>query len=174
MSVFVLLDLLCSDSDEVCHKLIAKVEAHKRIIWACSWNPFSHQFATSSRDKTVKIWAIESTSNVKQILTLPFASSVTAVAWTGLDCKENTGCIAVGMENGLIELWNIKIARTEEGTTTAKAVLALRLEPFMCHVSAVNRLVWKPNEKSETPQSLLRLASCGDDNCVRVFSFKFE
>ncbi|XP_010479387.1 PREDICTED: elongator complex protein 2 isoform X1 [Camelina sativa] len=162
-----------TDNGEVSHKLMAKVEAHKRIIWACSWNPFGHQFATSSRDKTVKIWSIESDARIKQILALPqFGSSVTAVAWTGLDRKEKSGCVAVGMESGLIELWTIKIIETEEGTT-ATAALALRLEPFMCHVSAVNRLVWKPTEKCESNQSLLRLTSCADDNCVRVFDFKF-
>ncbi|KAJ4881886.1 Elongator complex protein 2 [Raphanus sativus] len=165
---------LYSDNGEVSHKLIAKVEAHKRIIWACSWNPSGHQFATSSRDKTVKIWSIEKDSRIKQVLALPqFGSSVTAVAWTGLDHEEKSGCIAVGMESGLIELWNIKIKETEEEGTTATAALALRLEPFMCHVSAVNRLAWRPTEKSESNQSLLRLTSCGDDNCVRVFDFKF-
>lgn len=169
MSVF----CFYSDNGEVNHKLMAKVEAHKRVIWACSWNPFGHQFATSSRDKTVKIWSIENDARIKQVLALPqFGSSVTAVAWTGLDRKEKSGCVAVGMESGLIELWNIKIIETEEGTT-ATAALALRLEPFMCHVSAVNRLVWRPTEKGDSNQSLLRLTSCGDDNCVRVFDFKF-
>lgn len=152
---------------------MAKVEAHKRIIWACSWNPFGHQFATSSRDKTVKIWSIENDARIKQILALPqFGSSVTAVAWTGLDQTEKSGCVAVGMESGLIELWNIKIIEIEEGTT-ATAALALRLEPFMCHVSAVNRLAWRPTEKCKSNQRLLTLTSCGDDNCVRVFNFKF-
>ncbi|CAF2054624.1 BnaCnng34390D [Brassica napus] len=160
-----------TDDGDVSHKLMAKVEAHKRIIWACSWNPYGHQFATSSRDKTVKIWSIEKDAHVKQVLALPqFGSSVTAVAWTGLDQKEKSGCIAVGMESGLIELWNIKIKETEEEGTTATAALALRLEPLMCHVSAVNRLAWRPTESN---QSLLRLTSCGDDNCVRVFDFKF-
>jgi elongator complex protein 2 len=163
----------CSDNGEVSHKLMAKVEAHKRIIWACSWNPFGHQFATSSRDKTVKIWSVENDARIKQILVLPpFGSSVTAVAWTGLDRNEKSGCVAVGMESGLIELSNVKIIETEEGTT-ATAALALRLEPFMCHVSAVNRLAWRPTEKCESNQSLRWLTSCGDDNCVRVFNFKF-
>ncbi|KAF3569815.1 hypothetical protein F2Q69_00058386 [Brassica cretica] len=97
------------------------------------------QFTTSSRDKTVKIWSVEKDARIKQVLALPqFGSSVTAVAWTGLDHKDKSGCIAVGMESGLIELWNIKIKETEEEGTTATAALVLRLEPFMCHVSAVN------------------------------------
>ncbi|CAN7131243.1 unnamed protein product, partial [Brassica rapa subsp. narinosa] len=111
--------------------------AHKRIIWACSWNLTGHQFATSSRDKTVKIWSVEKDARIKQVLALPqFGSSVTAVAWTGSDHKDKSGCIAVGMESGLIELWNIKIKEIED--------------------EAVNRLAWRPTEKSETNQSLLR------------------
>ncbi|CAN6890954.1 unnamed protein product [Brassica oleracea] len=83
------------------------------------------QFTTSSRDKTVKIWSVEKDARIKQVLALPqFGSSVTAVAWTGLDHKDKSGCIAVGMESGLIELWNIKIKETEE--------------------EAVNRLAWRP------------------------------
>ncbi|KAH0914116.1 hypothetical protein HID58_028562 [Brassica napus] len=100
--------------------------AHKRIIWACSWNLTGHQFATSSRDKTVKIWSVEKDARIKQVLALPqFGSSVTAVAWTGSDHKDKSGCIAVGMESGLIELWNIKIKEIEDEGTTASAVLLL-------------------------------------------------
>ena len=105
---------------------MAKIEAHKRIIWACSWNLTGHQFATSSRDKTVKIWSVEKDARIKQVLALPqFGSSVTAVAWTGSDHKDKSGCIAVGMESGLIELWNIKIKEIEDEGTTASAVLLL-------------------------------------------------
>ncbi|GFS32798.1 elongator protein 2 [Actinidia rufa] len=43
--------------DETSYQLLTRQEAHKRIIWTCSWNPFGHEFATGSRDKTVKIWA---------------------------------------------------------------------------------------------------------------------
>uniref|UniRef100_A0A1J3DTP4 Elongator complex protein 2 n=1 Tax=Noccaea caerulescens TaxID=107243 RepID=A0A1J3DTP4_NOCCA len=89
-----------ADNGEVSQKLMAKVEAHKRIIWACSWNPFGHQFATSSRDKTVKIWSIEKdTTRIRQILALPqFGSSVTAVAWTGLDHKEKSARLCSGWD----------------------------------------------------------------------------
>ncbi|GLT91872.1 hypothetical protein SLE2022_097350 [Rubroshorea leprosula] len=162
---------------EVNYKLLAKQEAHKRIIWACSWNPFGHEFATGSRDKTVKIWAVEEESSVKQILTLPqFNSSVTALSWIGLDRQRNHGLLAVGMENGLIELWNLTIRRTNDGSTTlpaAAAAIAIQLDPFICHVSAVNRLAWRNSEKSENCTSM-QLASCGADHCVRVFECPFS
>lgn len=156
---------------EIDYQLIARQEAHKRIIWSCSWNPFGHEFATGSRDKTVKIWAVENESSVKQILTLPpFNSSVTALSWVGLDHRKNHGFLAAGMESGVIELWSISVNRTDDGSTTAPstAFLVIRLDPFMCHVSAVNHMAWKTHEKPENSRTL-QLASCGADNTVRVF-----
>lgn len=162
-------------TDELSYQLLAKQEAHKRIIWACSWNPFGHEFATGSRDKTVKIWAVENQSSVKQLMTLPqFKSSVTALSWAGLDSKRNNGLLAIGMENGLIEFWSLSINRTSDGGTAvpgATATPVARLDPVMCHASAVSRLAWRNPEKNEGFSSM-QLASCGADNCVRVFDVK--
>ncbi|KAL5553066.1 hypothetical protein UlMin_040467 [Ulmus minor] len=154
-------------NDEISHQLVARQEAHKRIIWACSWNPNGYEFATGSRDKTVKIWTVENQSSVKLLLTLPpFKTSVTALSWVGLTNNRNNGVLAVGMENGLIELWSLSINPTEDGSTRATTALAAQLDPVMCHVSAVNRLAWRKD------RSNLQLASCGADNCVRVFDVK--
>lgn len=160
--------------DEVSHRLIARQEAHKRIIWACSWNPFGHEFATGSRDKTVKIWAVDKgSSSVKQLMTLPqFSSSVTALSWFALGDQRNNGFLAVGMENGLIELWSLSVSRTEDGSATVPSVtLVTRLDPFMCHVSSVQRLAWRTSQASGDCKSIL-LASCGADHCVRIFEVK--
>lgn len=154
---------ICIGTDEVSCQLLARQEAHKRIIWSCSWNPFGHQFATGSRDKTVKIWAVEQDSSVKQMITLPqFSSSVTALSWVGIDRQSNHGLLAVGMENGLIELWSLTINKS------AAANLAVRFDTSLCHVSSVNRLSWRNPEKSEECKRM-QLASCGADQCVRVF-----
>ncbi|XP_038987396.1 elongator complex protein 2 isoform X2 [Phoenix dactylifera] len=154
------------------HQLIAKHEAHKRIIWACSWNPFGHEFATGSRDKTVKIWAIENGSSVKQLMTLPqFRDSVTALSWVGRDPACNAGLLAVGMDNGLIELWSLSGGRPATACGSEllpfSAVLAVRFDPFLCHISTVRRLAWRNFDDSDS--RALQLASCGADHCVRVF-----
>lgn len=161
----------CLGTNDISYQLLARQEAHKRIIWACSWNPFGHEFATGSRDKTVKIWAVENQSSVKQLITLPqFKTSVTALSWVGLDRERNNGLLAVGMENGLIELWSLSINRA---LPSATAALVSRLDPVMCHASAVNRLAWRNPQKSEDSSSI-HLASCGADNCVRVFDVKVD
>ncbi|WOL06613.1 elongator complex protein 2 [Canna indica] len=158
-------------SGEASHHLIAKREAHKRIIWACSWNPFGHEFATGSRDKTVKIWGIEGGSSVKQLCILPqFHDSVTALAWVGCDRSRNAGIIAVGMDDGLLELWNVSGGRVSAGDSHLSpfnAVLAIRFDPFLCHVSTVLRLSWKDLGAGDSMS--IELASCGADQSVRVF-----
>ncbi|KAL7001094.1 hypothetical protein U1Q18_002247, partial [Sarracenia purpurea var. burkii] len=124
-------------------------------------------------DKTVKIWAIENGSSVKQLTTLPpFNSSVTALSWAGLDHLNGNGVLAIGMESGLIELWALSFNRPGDGSSLAvsglTATLATRFDPFVCHVSAVHRLAWRNLEKS--PDSgTMELASCGADHSVRVF-----
>lgn len=157
-------------TDQISYQLLTKQEAHKRIVWACSWNPFGHEFVTGSRDKTVKIWAVENETSVKQLTTLPqFKSSVTALSWVGLHRQSNDGILAVGMENGLIELWSVSVRRSEGmSVPRATASLVIQFDPFMCHVSSVNRLAWRNSEKSEDSRSM-QLASCGTDHCVRLY-----
>ncbi|PWA82673.1 elongator protein 2 [Artemisia annua] len=157
------------DSDQVSYKLLTRQEAHKRIVWACSWNPCGHQFATGSRDKTVKIWTVQKEEScVKHLMTLPtFKASVTALSWAGPHQQNNDGVLAVGMENGLIELWSLSLGNNEP-----KASLLIQFDPFMCHVSSVNRLAWRNSEKNDDSDSM-QLASCGADHCVRVFNVSF-
>ncbi|XP_061992695.1 elongator complex protein 2 [Rosa rugosa] len=159
-------------TDETSYKLVAKHEAHKRIIWSCSWNPRSYEFATGSRDKTVKIWTFGKDSSVKLLATLPqFSSSVTALSWASLDSKKNNGLLAVGMENGLIELWSLSVNRTNDGLAAGVlAALVVRFDPLMCHVSSVSRLAWRKRRYEDC--SSIQLASCGADHCVRVFEVK--
>ncbi|RAL54372.1 unnamed protein product [Cuscuta campestris] len=158
------------------YQLVTKQEAHKRIIWACSWNPYGHEFATGSRDKTVKIWAVENEeASVKKLLTLPpFDSSVTALSWVGISRHNNHGLLAVGMENGQIELWSLQSGRrAEDGSfSPPTSALALKFDPFLCHVSTVNRLAWRDSERGKD-SGAVRLASCGTDHCVRIFDIFF-
>jgi elongator complex protein 2 len=157
------------------HHLVTKHEAHKRIIWACSWNPFGYEFATGSRDKTVKIWCVQDAS-VKLLATLPlFRDSVTALSWTGRDRARNAGIIAVGMDNGLIELWSVSGGRAASDVSSDPSALSvacmLRFDPLMCHVSTVHRLRWQKSDSSDE-KSALELASCGADHCTRVFAVR--
>ncbi|KAI3933500.1 hypothetical protein MKX01_022079 [Papaver californicum] len=162
--------------DEIICDLVVREEAHKRIIWSCSWNPFGHEFATGLRDKTVKIWGVVKNAeegspySVKPLLTCHSSNVV------------DDGLLAVGMESGLIELGALSGARKISGHDLIlpefTASLVVQLDPFVCHVSTVHRLAWKTphfEEKTEDDNSsrrMVQLASCGADNCVRVFQMR--
>ncbi|XP_058091414.1 elongator complex protein 2 [Magnolia sinica] len=149
------------EAGEVRYQLVARHEAHKRIIWACSWNPHRHEFATGSRDKTVKIWAVENGDSVRQLMVLPqFNCSITALSWAGCDRSGNDGLLAVGMDDGLIELWSL---------SRGAAAPSIRFDPFFCHVSTVHRLAWRRNAMESGDCRTLQLASCGADHSMRVF-----
>ncbi|KAM0015317.1 putative transcription factor WD40-like family [Helianthus debilis subsp. tardiflorus] len=163
-------------SDQISYQLITKQEAHKRIVWACSWNPSGHQFATGSRDKTVKIWEVQKEKSCVQLLTtLPaFKSSVTALSWGGSHHQNDDGVVAVGMETGLIELWGLSLNKYEHDSSFLgpKAHVLIQFDPFMCHVSSVNRLAWRNAETNDESDDM-QLASCGADHCVRIFKVSF-
>lgn len=117
----------------------------------------------------MKIWGVERTSSVKPLLTLPqFDSSVTALSWVGLDRQRNDGLLAVGMESGLLQIWSLHVERSDDNIPSVATAQIIRLDPFMCHVSAVNQLAWKNPENNENSTNL-QLASCGADHCVRLY-----
>jgi elongator complex protein 2 len=75
----------CSGSE---YKLIAKLKAHDRIIWSCSWSHDDAYLATGSRDKKVKVWRKGTTEKDGQQVpswsldsTLLFKTGVNAVAF---------------------------------------------------------------------------------------------
>ncbi|KAG6405600.1 hypothetical protein SASPL_133191 [Salvia splendens] len=71
--------------------------------------------------------------------------------------------VAVGMENGLVELWTLSNTRNQNGgVAEPNAAVAVRFDPFLCHVHRLN------TTKSEDSTSV-QLASCGADHCVRLF-----
>lgn len=150
-----------------------KHEAHKRIIWACSWNPFKHVFATGSRDKTVKVWSVnKDSSSVNLLSTLPqFRDSVTALSCVSCDPSGCVSLLAVGMDNGLIEIWSVASRNLE--VPALSAACAIRFDPFLCHVSTVYRLRWRDVNGSESAE-VLQLASCGADHSVRVFDVRVK
>lgn len=178
--------------EQFAYKLVSRVEAHKRIIWACSWSPCDRFFATGSRDKCVKIWVVcdeEGGCTAKQIGILPvFKSSVTAVAWAPCTIGESY-LLGIGLEDGLLEIWKVKpiwVKTEDEKVAPCTGNLVgfessrfLQFNAFLCHTASVNRLAWK--ESNDLHKKLadgasnwehMKLASCGADHAVRVFSFK--
>uniref|UniRef100_A0A0A9H122 Nucleotide binding protein, putative n=1 Tax=Arundo donax TaxID=35708 RepID=A0A0A9H122_ARUDO len=90
----------------------------------------------------------------------------------GCDRASNSGILAVGVDNGLIELWSVSGGRVSAGSyldsSPLTAACMLQFDPLLCHVSTVHRLRWRKSDSSNE-KSAPELASCGADHCVRVF-----
>ncbi|KAI9473864.1 MAG: WD40-repeat-containing domain protein [Benjaminiella poitrasii] len=150
------------------YKLIAKTKAHARIIWDCSWSHDDRMFATGSRDKTVKIWTQtdpEQPAKWDCIATIKCAEAVTAVDFAPITV-DNKYILAIGLENGRIQL--LSSANMQE---LNKWELWHNLEERLCHHGVVRSLTWRRLISVEN--SLLQLASAGEDRSVRIFNVEY-
>ena len=143
--------------------------AHKRIIWSAHFCPHDPSLlATGSRDGIIKVWRLSGSDvGVKLILLFTFeatsrsgrkAESVTAVSFAPIPSREGEALLAVGLEDGLIEIWSI-------GQDAFEMVNAL--DPSLCHFATVTKLCWQPIRDPGT--NMLVLATSSKDHGVRLF-----
>mmetsp|Transcript_12688 Transcript_12688/g.18650 ORF Transcript_12688/g.18650 Transcript_12688/m.18650 type:complete len:892 (+) Transcript_12688:44-2719(+) len=150
--------------------------AHKRIVWSLHFCPFDTTLlASGSRDGSVKIWRITecafedgNRSQIRAEVLHNFESSsktakdkseaVTAVSFAPLPYNEMNKMLAIGLENGLVEIWGIEDSACN---------LLHAIEPTSCHFATITKLCWKPlNEEGKA----LILASTSADHGCRIFS----
>lgn len=87
-------------------------KAHGRIVWSCGWSPDGSLFVTGSRDKSFKVWGREPTGSFAEASVVQSRKiAVTAVAFApdlALPLLgDHTFGLAVGYEDGLMELWGV-------------------------------------------------------------------
>lgn len=136
----------------------AEERAHARMVLDCAWFPSSSssgsgsgEFATASRDKTVKIWHYKAKSWAAKH-TIKLGEAATSVAVT-------RDVLAVGTESGAIEVYSA-------GEQEPRLLISIPAEQR--HAGPVNRLAFRPDSGEGT----LRLASAGSDRAVRVFEIR--
>ncbi|WWC69248.1 uncharacterized protein I206_103185 [Kwoniella pini CBS 10737] len=139
-------------------------KAHSRMILDCCWaDSFDcdNLFATSSRDKTVKIWipSIKDKSNWKVSEIIKFNEATTSVSIISPNINERKYLLAVGTEIGSISIYTLDIIEEE-----VKSKELIIFDESISHVGPVNRLAWRRKDDGK-----LQLASCSDDRSVRVF-----
>jgi elongator complex protein 2 len=166
-------------------------KAHKRIIWDIAWVTVDDDmgvFASVSRDGSVKIWSILSDrkgeNNLSKLVCLtslsPFGvKAVTAVDVTAQVLSLSSGdqqdagwLLAFGAESGCMQLWFLSetlLKVADVSSDIDMCSLVHTVAPEYCHGAAVRRLRWCA-EESEDVGLRWKLASCGDDHCVRVFN----
>jgi len=102
-----------------------KTGVHSRIIWCCSWTYDSKYFITGSRDGKVAVWghqsaACETESPLGQYtlsskpLELP-DQSVTALAVAPVKIASHVYLVAIGLENGCINMYKWSSVSGESG-----------------------------------------------------------
>ncbi|PCH41385.1 hypothetical protein WOLCODRAFT_89239 [Wolfiporia cocos MD-104 SS10] len=143
---------------------VAADKAHARIIWDCAWAPQGDIFATASRDKTVKVWRRPDADKADKwtaIATLKTAEAATAVAFAPSHSPERR-ILAVGLESGEIVIYSSSLGSASEWQ------LDLTINSRIAHVDQIHRLSARPS----TDTSALQLASCSEDNTLKILTVR--
>ncbi|XP_037941287.1 probable elongator complex protein 2, partial [Teleopsis dalmanni] len=151
---------------------------HTRIIWSCDWSHDEKYFVTTSREGKAVIWTKsepkteqnqESSLNSWKALDIleHKNASITAVAFGKRKLTDNAYAVAIGFESGLIKVYKYDTTWT----------LLLELNNSDAHHSTVKRLHFRPQNvgtSNDNNKNVFHLASCGDDNIVKIYEINFE
>ena len=114
------------------------------------------------------------------VCTLPLQAPVMAIAFapeqsqTALDASYT---FAVGLETGVISVWSISCSAP---SAQADAKCVWESPVAYRHCASVMRLCWQQaagesvSDRECAQKPVMHLASCGDDQCVRIFSVCIE
>ncbi|CAD0081498.1 unnamed protein product [Aureobasidium vineae] len=144
-------------------------KGHSRMILSCSWAGASafHVFATGGRDKNVKIWAVDASSEgltADLKLAIPTSAPATSVAfYTGNGAASATVILAAGTEDGSVTVFVISMDDWSVKHTC-------KIEEHMQPSAAINALRWRPQVQGEQTKAQLAVAS--EDLSVRLFGFE--
>jgi elongator complex protein 2 len=141
-------------------------KGHSRMILDCAWAPTTTTtedgthisiFATAGRDKSVKLWRVQGTSevDVQLIKSFPTEAPVTALAFSP-DCL-----LAYGTEQGRIGL--VRASEASKWEEAAVEVVEKELGP----AKAVTCLAWRPRKTEDSDEGRL-LAVSSEDCGVRL------
>ncbi|XP_069476708.1 elongator complex protein 2 isoform X2 [Ambystoma mexicanum] len=172
---------------EPCFSLYAHTNkstaVHSRIIWTCDWSPDSKYFVTGSRDKKVIVWGEHGSGDATELnvlgsirpasSVLDVSDSVTAVSVSPVLTSNKSYIIAMGLECGKIFLYTWKA--DENNLVSADWTKCYEMDQRQCHTLAVKQLCWrgrvgKAGHATLDSSEWLQLASCGADNCLKIFS----
>ncbi|RVX69293.1 hypothetical protein B0A52_06886 [Exophiala mesophila] len=142
-------------------------KAHTRMILDCAWlmNVSSPSFVTAGRDKSIKVWSAQVSSNQFNVtcgLEVKRKSAVTAVAVLS---EKSRWIIAAGEDDGSISIHVLG------GADGMRVVTSLDIEGRLCPSATVSRLAWRPRME-EVSYSQLAVASA--DGSIRILRVNLE
>ena len=137
--------------------------AHKRIIWCCSWSCDEKYFITGSRDKFISIWSKDDKNKFKKYATLENKTPVTAIEFIGKSFQDGDCYVfIVGFEDGKINIGKFSVKNK-------KIEIIYELNEFLAHCAKVNKIRSFCNKENKC-----YFATCSEDFSVRIFSFDIK
>ncbi|EME86137.1 uncharacterized protein MYCFIDRAFT_161734 [Pseudocercospora fijiensis CIRAD86] len=136
-------------------------KGHSRMILDCDWVPSAAgpAFVTAGRDKSVKVWKLES-GKAQCVTALSASSSITAVA---VSQTSTSILMAFGTEEG-----NISIAKLDAGTLSVEE--RAEIDDAISPSRAVNALRWRPRAEPRVTERGEQLVAGSDDFSVRMYN----
>ncbi|XP_077992547.1 putative cytosolic iron-sulfur protein assembly protein CIAO1 homolog [Glandiceps talaboti] len=164
-----IINLLHEEEDD--WSCFATMKGHDSIVWSLSFDKTGERLASCSADKTVKVWQEYQPGNQEGVPTSNGCSTwkcvctiqgyherpIYDIAWCHL-----TGIIATASGDDGICIFKEDIT-VNDRRNQPSFDLAVTLKK--AHDDDVNSVVWNPTESG-------LLASCGDDNCIKLWRFK--
>lgn len=153
-----------SDPKEPFKLVQLQKQAHKRILWTCSWAHDSKYFATGSREKTnsLKFWNFDGENQWSEHSSVnKDLPNVTAVAFFPTEIYGKLG-IVVGLDSGEISIWTKPTELTVTEWTRQCA-----FPEYFNHSLTVRRIKFKETQKAE--DNKYHIATCANDATTRVF-----
>ncbi|KAK0268916.1 Elongator subunit elp2 [Friedmanniomyces endolithicus] len=142
-------------------------KAHARMILDCCWGPArgvgERVFATAGRDRCVKVWRLEGEKG-ECMLTVSLAATGTAVAFSSVVRGGGLLRLAVGMEDGGIQLLAVDL----DGEASYRC---LEVPRAWCPSGAVTCLRWRPSNGEREGEGE-ELAVASEDHSVRILEIK--
>ncbi|CAI2384101.1 unnamed protein product [Moneuplotes crassus] len=143
-------------------------QAHKRILWCCSWAHNSKYFATGSREKvnSLKFWEYCEEKNqwAEESKIEKGLNNVTSVAFFPgfLNLGSPSFGVVVGVDSGELSIWTREVESSIKEWT-----LAYKFPEFLSHSLTVRRIKFKQEATTESGE--YEVATCSNDATVRIF-----
>lgn len=155
------------DGEQPQYELVGRKErAHDRIIWTTAWSHDSRLLATGSRDKVLRLWSFDPSnpalprSPAATFAGMPDAVTSVAFAPRRAGPSQDGHLLAVGCANGDLALWQVNGA---QGAVSAETVWCARGSHRHC--ANVRAIRW-----NLMLDGSLKMATCGSDHALRIFS----
>ncbi|KAJ6023279.1 uncharacterized protein N7446_013638 [Penicillium canescens] len=145
-------------------KLTANPKGHSRMILGAAWGPVTkdHVFATSGRDKSVRIWQYSEETFVCKT-TVALTSAVSAIAFLPVTYK-GSFILAVGEDTGVISIHRIV-------ADTLEAQQIVTIEKEVSPSRAITQLSWRPVPTADVDsRDRFELAVASEDTSTRIYT----